>query len=271
MRSALAAGLIAAAALSPWAAQASGPGLFCLDRVELAAERDRASPVVKQVLYGPNGSFGVLLAAYERTLDSAARGDRDAQRKIGGYWAACVLKGDAMSAPKLSTAATYLRTAADAGDKQAQMYLGQFYALGAGVPADYAQAYRLVVASGQPADAAERFASGFALNQASESERQAAWIYGQMLSALLKSQLEPIARQVVADEAVGKTLAASVAFRTCPNNAEVLQAADGLKRDVLQPFMQTLAQRLPSAGLPCTHDTGKPFGFVVPFNIIRPD
>lgn len=270
MRIRLAALALAAAIAVPSAAQAREAGLFCLDRAELAANRAGASGVAKELIYNEKSSFWPMIQGYEKLLAAAERGDDAAQRRIGGFWAACVLAGDEMSAAKQTTAAGYLRKAADGGDKQASMYLGQFYALGAGVPADYAQAYPRLLAAGISADAVERTAQTLRIAAAPAGERQAAMIYGQMLRALLKTRLEQIASKVVGDDAVGRSLQAKVAFRTCPNRAEIVQADPALNRDTLQPLLDALAQRLPSAGLPCKNDDGADFAVGLPFSIQRP-
>lgn len=270
MRGALAVlGCVLALTFAP-AAVAREPGMFCLDRAELAAQRKNASSVAKQLIYSQNSSFGPMLAGYERLLTQAEGGNAEAQRKIGGYWAACILGEDDMTPAKQATTASYLRVAAERDDRQAQMYLGQLHALGAGVPADYAQAYRLVVASGQPADSADRFAGRSNLLKASQSEQQAAWIYGEMLRALLQTRVQASLGKVAGVEATGKTMRAQVAFRTCPNRAEILVAAKDLKRKPLDALLQSLARRLPSAGLPCKTDDGKPFGIVLSFTVQMP-
>jgi TPR repeat protein len=262
-------GLLLAAAL-PAAAQAREPGLFCLDRAELADLRKNASSVAQKVLYGDKGTFAPMIAMYEDALQRAERGDDAAQRQIGGFWAACVLQGDGMSEHKQATAARYLRTAADAGDQQALHYLAQFYALGTGVPADYAESYRLVVAAGYPADAVDKTAATLKIVNAPPAERQASLVYGELLRALLKQRLQALAREVVDDDAVGQIQNARAAFYTCPNRSEVLHADPGLDRELLQRQLQSLTQRLPSPGLPCKNDLGEPFAIVLPFTIQRP-
>ena len=261
--------LLLAAAL-PAAAQAREPGLFCLDRAELSDLRKNASSIAQKVLYGDKGTFAPMIAMYQDTLERAERGDDAAQRQIGGFWAACVLQGDGMSEQKQATAVRYLRPAADAGDKQALRYLAQFYALGTGVPADYAESYRLVVAAGYPADAVDKTAATLKITNTPPAERQASLVYGELLRALLKQRLQELAREVVSDAAVGQTQNARAAFYTCPNRSEVLHADPGLQREELQRQLQALTQRLPSPGLPCKNDLGEPFAIVLPFTIQRP-
>ncbi|NUO74640.1 MAG: hypothetical protein HOQ32_01365 [Lysobacter sp.] len=270
MRGAFAAAwCVLALAIAP-AAVAREPGMFCLDRAELAAQRENASALAKQYIYSETSTFGPMLADYERTLTRAEGGDAAARRKVGGLWAACILGEDEMSAAKQATAATYLGEAAQREDRQAQMYLGQLHALGAGVPADYAQAYRLIVASGQAADSAERYAGLNSLLNATQSEQQAAWIYAEMLRALLQTRLQGSLGKIAGVKATGLTLQAQVAFGTCPNRAEILEASEDLKREPLEALLQSLVQRLPSAGLPCRTNGGVPFKFVLPFTIKMP-
>lgn len=269
MRAALATGLLAAAALLPRAAQAGEPGLFCLDRAELAAERDKASPAARQLIYNEQSSFGALLAGYERMLQSAERGDAVSQRRIGGYWAACVLAGDGMSAQKQATAVSYLQPAAGKGDKQAQRYLAQFHALGAGVPADYGQAYKLLVDSGYPADTAAKTATRLKLTQSTPSEQQALAVFGVVLSAMLKERLEALSGEVVRKDAAGQLQNVRTTVHTCPNRVEIQQADPGIDRPAMLAALQALLQRLPSQGLPCKDDSGQAFGFALPFSIQR--
>ncbi|WP_139215485.1 hypothetical protein [Lysobacter sp. cf310] len=269
MRGALAAAsLMWALAIAP-AAAAREPGMFCLDRTELAAERKNASGPAQKYLFSETGSMGSMIAGYERTLAAAERGDKDAQRKIGGFWAACVLAGDGMGAQKLTTAAAYLDAAAKRGDNQAMRYMALFYALGSGVPADYAEAYRQLAASGYPQDAVAQTAAQLQLTQASPAEQQAIVVFGEALRSLLQARLPSIADEIVRDEAKGRPLSVRTIVTTCPNQARIQQASDGIDRDALQAQLQALMQLLPSAGLPCKSDDGQPAGMAIPFTIKR--
>lgn len=269
MRGALAAvGWLLALAIAPDAI-AREPGLFCLDRAELAQRRKNAGDAARQYIYSEKSSFGSLIAGYESTLAAAERGDKVSQRKIGGFWAACVLDGDGMSAPKQATAAAYLSAAAKRGDSQAARYLALFYALGSGVPADYAQAYRQLVASGYPETNLAQSVATLKVAQASPAEQQAIVAFGQALRALLQQRLQPLAEQIVRKEAAGRPLSVRAGVYTCPNRVEIVQADEGIEREALLPQLQSLVQRLPSAGLPCNADDGRPVGMLIPFTIKR--
>lgn len=269
MRGALAAATwMLALAIAP-AAAAREPGVFCLDRAELTAKRKNASKLAQQYLYSETSTVGPMIAGYERTLAAAERGDKDAQRKIGGFWAACVIDGDGMSAQKQATAATYLGAAAQRGDTQAMRYLALFHALGSGVPADYTEAYRQLAASGYPKDAVAQTAAKLQLTQASPAEQEAMVAFGEALRALLQQRLQTLADDIVRDDAKGRQLSVRTAINTCPNRAQILQADEGIDRDALLSQLQALMQRLPSAGLPCTADNGQPAGMAIPFSIKR--
>ncbi|UHQ21504.1 hypothetical protein LVB77_12500 [Lysobacter sp. 5GHs7-4] len=272
MRGALAAAswlvAMSMAAFAPMAV-ASEPGVFCLDRAELTAKRKNASPLAQQYIYSETSTMGPMIAGYERTLVAAERGDKDAQRRIGGFWAACVIDGDGMSAQKQATAATYLSAAAKRGDTQAMRYLALFHVLGSGVPADYTEAYRHLAASGYPKDAVAQKAAKLKLTQASPAEQEAMFAFVEVLPMLLQQRLEPLAEEIVHDEAMGRLLSARIVVNTCPNRAQIQQADEGIDQDALLPQLQALMQRLPSAGLPCSADNGQPNGILIPFSIKR--
>lgn len=256
----------------PLAAQArepGEPGMFCLDRSELAAGRKNAGDAARQMIYSDKSTFGPLIAGYEKTLDAAARGDAGAQRRIGGFWAACILAGDAMSEAKQASAAQYLNRAAESGDKQAMRYLVQFHALGAGVSADYAKAYHWLLATDFPADAAGKRANALGIAHATPAEQQAFMVFAEVLRALLQQRLQQLVPEVVREDTAGQLQSLRVVFYTCPNRAEILQADAGINRDVLLPALQALVQRLASSGLPCNDDNGKPLAMQFPATIKR--
>lgn len=257
------------ASASPTLAAAEGAGVFCMDRAELDAWRDGLNPSVRRFMLGKTSTMGPLIGNYERTLDLAEQGNPDAQRQLGGWWAACLLQGGPVDTDRPEKVVAYLRAAAENNDKAARQYLALFNALGWGVPQSYPEAYRLIQASGHATDPG-RAAETAKLKNAPPAELEAVVVYGETVRSLLAIRLPRLSTSMIRDDAIGQTIALQVSIRTCPLEVTVSGATEGLDQVAAENALRSIVTLVPVNGLPCKNDAGEPFGMGLPLKISRP-